>query len=119
MGMLAGQTENIIIGGEALSLITDGFVTVILEEEIIEPEEPEVDPRLSGGGVPDDTWEARQRKKKKKKITAKVYIGGEEFKETVIVEDLTLELKDVRLNVSLDENQKPKLKIILPEGYTS
>lgn len=98
-----------LISGDPLNLITDGFVTAIIEEEIIEE---------GGGGAGDfgqpwDPWSQQGKKKKKKKITARVFIDDKEYTETVIVNDLTLNIKDVKLEVSKQLNEI-KINIILP-----
>lgn len=117
MGMTGPETNDIWLpNGPPLNLITDGFVTVILEEEIIppEPEEPK-----GGGGI--DDWQEQlkkwERQKKKKKISAKVIIGGEIYEDSVIIEDLTITVRDVKLQLS-DEDNNIKIKIILPEKYS-
>ena len=96
-----------LISGDPLNLITDGFVTAIIEEEIIE----------GGGsgdfGQPWDAW-SNQKNRKKKKITARVFIDGKEYEESVIVDDLTVNVKDVRLELSKQLNEI-KINIILPE----
>jgi len=99
-----------LISGDPLNLITDGFVTAIIEEEIIEVEG-------DGGGAVDplEPWNPwSTQKKKKKKITARVFIDGKEYEESVIVDDLTVNVKDVRLELSKQLNEI-KINIILPE----
>ena len=97
-----------LISGDPLNLITDGFVTAIIEEEIIE----------GGGsgdfGQPWHAWSNQKDRKKKKKITARVFIDDKEYTETVIVDDLTLNVKDVRLELNKQLNEI-KINIILPE----
>ena len=98
------------IGTNPLSIATQGFI-VFLDDEII-------DIGLPAGGRKDyhgDRRRKEQREKdKRKKITATIYIGNEVFKESVIVKDVSLSLTDVNVEVSLDEQQKPIIKIILP-----
>ncbi len=99
------------IGTTPLSIATQGFI-VFLEEEIID----EVD-RSVGGGK--DYHAERRRKEhrekqKQKRITATIYIGDEKFTKTVVVKDISISLSDVGVEVSLDEQQKPIIKIILP-----
>lgn len=97
-----------LISGDPLNLITDGFVTAIIEEEIIEG--------VGSGdfGQPWDAWSNQKDRKKKKKITARVFIDGKEYTESVIVDDLTVNVKDVRLELSKQLNEI-KINIILPE----
>lgn len=96
-----------LISGAPLNLITNGFVTAIIEEEIID---------VGGGdpGQPWNAWSTRKEKKKKKKITARVFVDGKEYTETVIVDNLTLDIKNVRLELSKQLNEI-KINIILPE----
>jgi hypothetical protein len=100
-----------LISGDPLNLITDGFVTAIIEEEIIEDGEG-----IGSGdfGQPWDAWSHQNKKKKKKKITARVFIDDKEYTESVIVDDLTVNVKDVRLELSKQLNEI-KINIILPE----
>jgi len=100
-----------LISGDPLNLITDGFVTAIIEEEIVEVEEG-----IGSGAVdPLEPWNPwSTQKKKKKKITARVFIDGKEYEESVIVDDLTVNVKDVRLELSKQLNEI-KINIILPE----
>lgn len=92
-----------LISGDPLNLITDGFITAIIEEEII-----------AGGGAPYDPHNPWQNQKKKKKITARVFIAGKEYVESVTVDDLTISISDIKLDVSTSLNEV-KVKIILPE----
>lgn len=102
-----------LISGDPLNLITDGFVTAIIEDEIIE-----VDGEGIGSGDFDQPWDPwsqqNKKKKKKKKITARVFIDGKEYEETVITDDLTVNVKDVKLELSKQLNEI-KINIILPE----
>ena len=102
-----------LISGDPLNLITDGFVIATIEEEIIEVGGSGGGP---GGGPfePWNAWDTSHKKKKKKKITARVFIDDKEYTETVIVDDLTLNVKDVRLELSKQLNEI-KINIILPE----
>ncbi len=102
-----------LISGDPLNLITDGFVTAIIEDEIIDEVtgtgSGEVDPQ-----EPWNPWDEKHKKKKKKKITARVFIDGKEYKESVITDDLTVNVKDVKLELSKQLNEI-KINIILPE----
>lgn len=96
------------IGNVPLSIATQGVI-VFLEEEIIDV--------IVGGGKDYRTEQRRkkwQEKQQRKKITATIYIGDEKFTETVVVKDISMSLNDIDVEVSIDEQQKPKIKIILP-----
>lgn len=102
-----------LISGDPLNLITDGFVTVEIEDEVIEV--PVVGD--GGGDFTHDPWntQSKEKKKKKKKITARVFIDNKKYEETVIVDDLNVNVKDVKLEISNKLNEV-KIKILLPEG---
>jgi len=114
-----------IVGEQTISPIhiaTQGFVTpciayhiathgwiVFLEEEIIE-----VVPLEGGGKTPVRPGDRRKRKFRKK-ITCRVQVDGEWYTDVVYTDDLKLNLRNVQVNLDLDEQKKPIIEIILPE----
>ena len=91
----------------ALTIATMGWI-VFLEEEIVEVVE-------EGGGKPKVRPGDRRKKKFRKKITCRVWVDGEWYTDVVYTDDLKLNLRDVRVNMDMDEQKKPMIEIILPE----
>jgi hypothetical protein len=109
-GFLANVIVNRPIDGPlqavvapALTIATMGWI-VILEEEVEEEIEE------GGGGI-----SKRPKKRLRKKITAKVLVDGVWYSEVAYTENVYLKLKEVNVDVELDEEQKPKITILLPE----
>jgi len=103
------------VTGPSITFATDGFI-VILGEEIVPPEPtPEAEVSKVGGGL--DYYYEEKRKKwleeRQKKITATVIIDGKKYVETVYTKDVNMNLKDVKVDVQLNEHA-PVIRIILP-----
>lgn len=104
---------------DTLGISTVGWI--IIEEEIIEPPvEPEA-PQGDGGGTDpygDEIWNPwahlEDKKKKKKKITVKAEVEGKVYTQSVTTDDLTLDVKDVNIQIVKELNEI-KINIILPE----
>ncbi len=108
--------QNIYGTLDVLGISTVGWV--IIEEEIIPPE-PEVEG--DGGGADpygDEIWDPwahlKDKEKKQKKITVKAEIEGKVYTQSVITDDLTLNVKDVNVQI-VKESNEIKINIILPE----
>jgi hypothetical protein len=96
-GILASQQDS----APALRIVVLGWLVTVVES-IITP------PAVGGGfGGPRGVG---GRPKKKKRFTATVTINGIEYTETVEVEDLSLTVKDVSVNI-IDAQTAPKLTI--------
>lgn len=114
--------QNIYGTVDTLGIATLGWV--IIEEEIIEPPEPPTpeEPQGDGGGTDpygNEIWNPwahldDKDKKKKKKITVKAMVDGTIYEESVIVNDLTLDVKNVNVKIVKELNEV-KINIILPE----
>jgi hypothetical protein len=100
------------VTGDPITIATDGFI-VYLEEEII----------IGGGGVEYEPWnpwkqnighKKKEEEKKLKKITATVIVNGIQYKESIIVDDLTISVKDI--NVQIDGQEKPSIKLTVMRG---
>jgi len=116
-GILA-PVEEYGIQSPSLTIATMGWI-VILEEEIEEIEEV-----VTSGGTPETSQQRfkrlkKKKKKKRKKITAWVEVDGVVYKEVAYTSDLNMSLTDVDVDIKLDEDKKPRLKIILPEIKTN
>ena len=92
----------------ALTIATSGWI-VFLTEEIVEAEE------VKSGGKVGRPKRISKRKKLQKKITARVLVGERWYEQTVYTNDIKMDLKKVNVTVNMDENLKPKIKILLPE----
>ena len=89
-----------------ITIATNGFIVFITEDIIDVPISPPKD-GFAGGGMA--KWPSGPTKKKKKRITATVVIGGEEYTETIELDDITLTAKDVHVEVV--DGVKPQLKL--------
>lgn len=105
---------------DPLSIATEGFVSDIIGYTfplavatgglIVELVEEIVTVKL-GGNRP-----SRPKKViKVKKITLRVTIDGIVYEETAYSKNLNLKLTNANIDVSLDEERKPKLKILIPK----
>jgi len=96
----------------ALSIATMGWIVFV--EEFIEEVVEEV---VSGGGFPQTSTERRKelKKKQRKRIKVWVYIDGERYEDVAYTSDLSTKLTARNIRITLDENKKPKIQILLPE----
>lgn len=101
------------VAGEPITIATDGFI-VVLEEEIIPPTPEEVPPFKVGGGLDYDAWKKEYERRKKKKITVVVTVAGKQYKEVAYTNNINLDLKDVKVKVSMKDDT-PKISIIHPD----
>lgn len=103
-GLIVSSNPNIV---NTLAVAVQGFL-VTIEEEIIEV--------VTGGhgaaAGPYDHWQ--QEKKKKKRITAIVFIDGQEYRESIEVDDIQITAKDIK--VEIQEATKPQLKLTVIRG---
>ena len=106
MGILAVLPSRLILT-PALTVASMGWI-VFLEEEIV----PVVE---EGGGKTRIKMGDRRKKKYRKKITCRVRVDGEWYTDVAYTDDLKMNLRDVRIKMDLDEQQKPIIEIILPE----
>lgn len=95
-----------LLSGTALTIATMGWIAFI-EEEIIEV------PEFGGGGPPARPGDKHYRRKLQKKITCTVYVGEKKYVQSVVTNNLNMNLKNVKLDVIM-EGEKPQIKIILP-----
>lgn len=94
-----------LLSGNALTIATMGWIAFITEEIIEVPE--------FGGGAPPAPGDKHYRRKLQKRITCTVYVGEKKYVQSVVTDNLNLNLKNVKLDVIL-EGTKPQIKIILP-----
>ena len=102
------QIATMGVSGDPITIATNGWI-VYIDEEVVDVVE-----RVSpGGGVYEEPWDAwkhlEDEKKKKKKITARVIIDGQEYSDTIYLEDLSITAKDVSVEIS--DKPKPNIKI--------
>ena len=102
------------VTGRPITIATDGFIVVLGEEPIPPGPTPTEREIIEGGGKP--MRPKKRRELKGKRIIATVEVEGKIYKQSVFTKDLTLDLKDVKVNVQVEEGQKPKIQIILPEN---
>lgn len=95
-----------LVSTNPITVATQGFIVFITEDIIEEP----VPVFVGGAGGRVVTG----KKKKKKRITAMVYINGQQYTDVVEVEDLTVTAKDIHIEVS--STPKPQLKITVMRG---
>ncbi len=97
-----------LLSNNGLTIAVQGFLVQIVEE-IVEV--------VGGGGISPGTTAERRRqqaKKYRKKITVTATIDGVEYRESVFVDDLTMKIKDVNVEIS-NVQGTPKLIIHLPD----
>jgi hypothetical protein len=95
-----------LLYGNALTIATMGWIAFI-DEEIIEV------PELIGGGGAVRPGDKHYRRKLQKRITCTVYVGEKKYVQSVVTDNVNLNLKEVKLDIIL-EGTKPQIKIILP-----
>lgn len=98
-----------LLSNSGFTIAVQGFLVQIVEE-IVEI------PIVGGGGAPgaDRIRRKEQAKKYRKKITVTVTIDGKDYKETVYTDNLTMNLKDVKVEIAKTQ-EAPKLIVHLPE----
>ena len=90
-----------LVSASPISVATQGFIVFITEDIIEEPTLPHFGGTGYGG--------PQRPTKKKKRITARVTIGDMEYIDTIEVEDLTITVKDIRIDIGTATT--PHLKI--------
>ena len=94
------------------TLASNGILVDVFIEDIVVPIPTRRAPGGAQGYQPSDGKE--EKKKKKKKVTVVATVAGKKYTKTVIVEDRPdLTVKDVEVDVNLQEDNKPSIKITI------
>jgi hypothetical protein len=107
------DTYQLATGGQNLrdtyTLASNGILIRVDIDDL----PPVYDTGIGGGIIPGQEWPPKEDIKKitRKKITVTAIVGGIEYKESIIVEDMpNLSIKDIDVNV-VETDVKPKITI--------
>lgn len=105
-------TDGLLSTSSTTTIATNGFVVTVTEEPVGPEPTPSPQPTSTSSTArfPSYGGSVRTEKKKRKRITAKLTYLGKEYTHAIETDDLKLSVKDVKIDVVL-QNNVPRIVI--------